>query len=364
MGNNPNCAVDGTDYGSAVCGASTTYATTIESAQSMIYMVLPVIISLFIGVWLGKTQARQQRSYIVIVVSWLTSVVSMSKVLFKLLVGKSTNKDGKKKADVLVPQSNGTGTELKKNYVDTPVESGCDMEHVPKHIAIIMDGNRRYGKRIYGQGTLGHFDGSQKLLQVIEWLDTEGCKALTLYAFSTENWNRESFEVDTLMGLFQQFVEDDLRPIIFNRKVRMKHICSEAGNMPPKLQAAINDLERESNLNATPDSLTLNVCLSYGSRGEILNACKEIAKGCVTGTLNPDTLTEDSISERLLTAHCPDPDILIRTSGEERISNFLLWQLSYAELFFLEKDWPELEKEDFLKVIRTFAKGRQRRFGK
>jgi undecaprenyl diphosphate synthase len=282
----------------------------------------------------------------------------------------TTNADGTTttttKADVYVTVPNGNGTirEMVKNYIDTPVESGCELQYVPKHVAVIMDGNRRYGKRIYGQGNMGHFDGGQKLLQVIEWLDTEGVKALTIYAFSTENWNRESTEVDTLMGLFQQFVEDDLRPIVFNRKVQLRHICTDSSNMPPKLHAAINALEEQSMLHATADSMTLNVCLSYGSRGEILNACRSIARECVAGTLHPDTLTEDAISERLLTAHNPDPDVLIRTSGEERISNFLLWQLSYTELFFLEKDWPELDKEDFLKVIRTFAKGRQRRFGK
>lgn len=373
MGSNPNCPAI-TDSGSAICHLTSYMSNSMESIQSAMVVVLPAIIGLLIGVWLGTTQSRQQRSYATIILNWFSSIVSMSKFWIKFHVGRatsdsSTNEDGtkKKKKDVYVSTSNANGTttkELVKNYVDTPVESGCELQYVPKHVAVIMDGNRRYGKRIYGQGNMGHFDGGQKLLQVIEWLETEGVKALTIYAFSTENWNRESAEVDTLMGLFQQFVEDDLRPIVFNRKVRLKHICTDLSNLPPKLHAAINELEEQSLPHTTADSLTLNVCLSYGSRGEILNACQSIARDCVAGTLSPDTLTEDTISQRLLTAHSPDPDVLIRTSGEERISNFLLWQCSYTEFFFLEKDWPELDKEDFLKVIRTFAQGRQRRFGK
>ena len=338
-----------------------------ESIQSVVVIALPAVIGIFLGIWLGKTQSRQQRSYATIIRNWFTSVVSMSIFWIKFHIGRATKDDGTKKAkrEAYVSTLNGNGTkEMVKNYVDTPVESGFEFQHVPKHVAVIMDGNRRYGKRTYGQGNMGHFDGGQKLLEVIEWLDTEGVKALTIYAFSTENWNRESSEIDTLMGLFQQFVEEDLRPIVFNRKVRVKHIFTDASNMPPKLHAAIHELEEQSLLHYTADSMTLNVCLSYGSRGEILHACQSIARECVAGTLHSDTLTEDTISERLLTAHSPDPDVLIRTSGEERISNFLLWQLSYSEFFFLEKDWPELDKEDFLKVIRTYAQGRQRRFGK
>jgi undecaprenyl diphosphate synthase len=365
IGGTENCAVDGSDVGSAECQAAfanaARFASGMDVAKYVFSVVVPVLVGLLIGVWLGKTQSRQQKSLLSIILAWFGSIVSISKFWVKFHVGKST---GSKKSDVYVRQSNGNGTELKKNYVDTPVESGCDPCNVPKHVAVIMDGNRRYGKRMYGKGSMGHFDGGQKALQVIEWLDTEGVKALSLYAFSTENWNRETSEVDTLMGLFLQFVEDDLRPIVFNRKVRVRHICTDESHMPAKLHEAINKLVAETALHATPESLTLNVCLSYGSRGEMLLACQSIARECVAGTLQPDQLTEDSISDRMLTAPCPDPDVLIRTSGEERISNFLLWQLAYTELFFLDKDWPELEKDDFLKVIRTFAQGRQRRFGK
>lgn len=362
IGGTDNCAFGGIDFGSAECSATfANTASVFENAKSVVSVVIPVLIGLIIGIWLGKTQSRQQKSILSIIATWFGSIVSISKFWVKFHVGSSR---GTKKSDVYVQQSNGNGTELKKNYVDTPVESGCDLANVPRHVAIIMDGNRRYGKRMYGKGSMGHFDGGRQALQVLEWLDTEGVKFVTLYAFSSENWNREAAEVDTLMGLFLQFVEDDLRPIVFNRKIRIRHICSDDTNMPAKLHNAINDLVDESGRAAVAQSMTVNVCLSYGSRGEMLQACQSIARDCVAGKLQPDQLTEDSISERMLTAPSPDPDVLVRTSGEERISNFLLWQLAYTELFFLDKDWPELEKEDFLKVIRSFAQGRQRRFGK
>lgn len=330
-----------------------------ESGIALLSITLPLVLGVTIGIWLGNQQARQKKSFFAIITSWFSAVGSIVKFWFKFRV--SSVSGGVTKKTAVVKQSNGE-TEMKKNYVDTPCESGCNLADVPKHIAVIMDGNRRYGKRMYGKGSMGHFDGGQKAIQVIEWLATEGVHALTLYAFSTENWNRENAEIDVLMNLFLQFVEDDLRPVVFNRKVRVRHICSDDTNMPPKLHEAINKLVRETSVHPE-DGLTLNVCLSYGSRGEITQAVRGIGEDCASGKLKSDQITEDTISERLLTAPCVDPCVLIRTSGEERISNFLLWQLAYTELFFLEKDWPELDKEDFLTVIRSFAKGRQRRFG-
>jgi undecaprenyl diphosphate synthase len=377
MRNIPNCAVE--NGGSVfLCYTMSYTIAVVQFLQSLIVRLIPILIGLFIGIWLGTTQLRQQKSYTTIIITWFTSIAAMMKLLLRMVLGttttathttaSSTTTNQRKSGDSTASSSQQNGSTesvvLVKNYVDTPVESGCELQYVPQHVAIIMDGNRRYGKRMYGVGTMGHFDGGQKLLQVIEWLETEGVKAMTLYAFSTENWNRESTEIEVLMGIFQHFVEVDLRPIVLNRKVRVRHICTDTSNMPPKLHAAIRQLEDESVPNATPNSLTLNVCLSYGSRGEIVQACQSLATDCVAGTIRVDNINEEMVSQRLLTSHSPDPDVLIRTSGEERISNFLLWQLSYTELFFLEKDWPELEKEDFLKVIRTFAQGRQRRFGK
>lgn len=338
-----------------------------ESVISLLSGVIPLLLGLLIGTWLGKQQSRQNKPFVAIIASWLSSVVSLTRFWVRFRVSRATNtnsgrRHGQPNNDVMVKQSNG-GTELKKNYVDTPVESGVKMSDLPQHVAIIMDGNRRYGKRMYGISSMGHVDGGHKALQVIEWLSTEGVKFLTLYAFSTENWNRESAQIDTLMGLFLQFVEDDLRPVVFNRKVRVRHICTDERNIPPNLLKAVVRLCEETAKHPA-DSLTLNVCFSYGSRGEIVHACRNISQDCASGKLKPADITEDMISQNLMTSHSVDPDLLIRTSGEERISNFLLWQMAYTEFFFLDKDWPELEKEDFLKVIRTFAKDRQRRFGK
>jgi len=322
-------------------------------------MTLPLTLGIIIGLWLGTTQSRQKKSLFAIILSWFSSVFSITKLWVRFHLSSVTDSCISRK-EVMVYGAN--GKELKKNYQDTPRESGCDLSLVPQHVALIMDGNRRYGKRMYGKGSLGHFDGGQKALQVIEWMSTEGVKHLSLYAFSTENWNRESAEIDMLMGLFLQFVEGDLRPVVFNRKVRVKHICTDSSKLPPKLYNAIRDLCEETSMHPE-NSLTLNVCLSYGSRGEIMGACRDISRQCTEGKLKPEQITEETISKHLLTSHSVDPDVLIRTSGEERISNFLLWQLAYSELFFLDKDWPELEKEDFLKVIRSFANNRERRFG-
>lgn len=335
-----------------------------ETKNIMIAWMLPLAVGLLLGYWLGRTRTAQARpeakSLVVIVCSWLHSVYSISKMWFRYQLASLTCDGIEPVKEVTVCDVN--GKELRKNYIDTPRESGCDFSRIPRHVAVIMDGNRRYGKRKYGKGSMGHFDGAQMALQAIEWMSTEGVKHLTLYAFSTENWNRDSSEIDTLMGLFLQFVEGDLRPVVFNRKVRVKHICTDKDHLPPKLYRAIQALCEETSVHPE-NSLTLNVCLSYGSRGEIAAACRGIASECVDGKLKPEAITEDTISQHLLTKHSADADVLIRTSGEERISNFLLWQLAYTEFFFLDKDWPELEKEDFLKVIRSFAQGRQRRFG-
>jgi undecaprenyl diphosphate synthase len=257
---------------------------------------------------------------------------------------------------------NSKGEVLGKNYADTHREANVDPHHVPKHVAFIMDGNRRYGKRKYGQGLMGHWEGGQKAIQVIEWCDTEGVDFITLYAFSTENWNRTPEEVAYLMDIFLGVVENDLRPIIFHRKLRFKHIHSDSERIPAKLLAAIDALRKETE--PFEGNTTVNVCLSYGSRGEITNTFRNLATDCVHQILQPCDITEEMISQRLATSPCPDPDILIRTSGEERLSNFMLWQLAYAEFFFLKQDWPELTKQDLLEIFRTYAKGRQRRFGK
>jgi undecaprenyl diphosphate synthase len=335
-------------------------------AGFLLSMFLPLALGLFVGVWVGNQQSRSKKSFYHIITSWFSSVYSI--VQFWHAARKSQQKRDQARENPFQQESvkvvstgKEAGKEVAKNYVDTPVEAGVPLELVPNHIAVIMDGNRRYGKRTYGKGTMGHFDGGKMALQVIEWCSTEGVKVLTLYAFSTENWKRSAQEVDHLMGLFLQFVENDLRPVVFNRKVKVVHLYTDGDNVPKDLMNGIKSLEDETK---EFQGLTLNICMSYGSRAEIIGACQKVAKECVEGKLKPEQLTEDLFSQRLQTGHCADPDVLVRTSAEERISNFLLWQLAYTELFFIDKDWPELQKEDILKVIRTFALSRQRRFGK
>lgn len=249
---------------------------------------------------------------------------------------------------------------MKPNYKETPRESGVDAAKIPKHIAVIMDGNRRYGRRHYGKGSLGHLDGGKKAIEFIEWCSTEGIQYVTLYAFSSENWNRSKAEVDTLMALFERFIREDLRPIIHNRKIKFNHLFTGRDKIPARLLEAVDEIEKDSK---DFGPMELNVCMSYGSRSEIMNATRRIADSCVKGQLKPDDIDEAVFSDNLTTAGMPEPEIMLRTSGEYRISNFLLWQCAYSEFFFADCDWPELEKEDLLDVMRQYANGRSRRYG-
>jgi len=240
------------------------------------------------------------------------------------------------------------------------MESGVDPLSVPRHIAVIMDGNRRYGRAKYGNATRGHWDGSKTLLDFSKWCISEGVQILTVYAFSTENWDRDPAEVSALMAIFCKYFEE-LSVEAIERGIRIRVLSTEEDQIPTDVKAGI---DRMVSLTQHCDKFTMNICLSYGGRGEIVNACRRIATDVREGTMDIGDIGEGAIQSRLLTEHCSDPCIIIRTSGEERLSNFLLWQAAYSEFFFLEKQWPELQKEDLLEVIRTYAKGRQRRFGK
>jgi undecaprenyl diphosphate synthase len=257
-----------------------------------------------------------------------------------------------------------TRDELARQYLrsaeGTQPESGVDPSRVPRHVAVIMDGNRRYGRRYRGSATSGHYDGSRKLLQVAKWCIAERVQVLTVYAFSTENWNRDPSEVAALMTIFTKYCEE-LRTEAIERNIRVRVLSSEQERIPPHVKVGLDRLQNDTE--SCIGGLQMNICLSYGGRGEILGACQALAQRAARGELSPDSITEKEFQDELLTSHCPDPDVLIRTSGEYRLSNFLLWQLAYTELFFVDKNWPELEKGDFLRVIRSFADGRSRRFG-
>jgi len=231
---------------------------------------------------------------------------------------------------------------------------------VPHHIGIIMDGNRRFAKQLgLVDLGMGHVAGQERLENVLDWCLELGIKVLTVYAFSTENFTRADPERELLMELF----EHNFRKMAVDERVHKNRIrvncIGDLALLPPSVQEAAKVV-----MDATRgyDSYRFNVAIAYGGRQEIVEAVKAIAREAKAGTLDPGKVTADDISRRLYTGDLPDPDFIIRTSGEERISNFLLWQMAYAELYFADVYWPELGKLEFLRAIEEFQH-RKRRFG-
>ncbi len=228
---------------------------------------------------------------------------------------------------------------------------------VPKHVAIILDGNGRWAKKRNMPRNYGHVQGSKTVEQIIEDGYNMGIEYITVYAFSTENWKRSKDEVDALMKLLAKYLVDCIeRSTKNNMQVR---VIGDKSGLDHKLVAKINELE-ETTRNAT--GLKFTIGINYGGRDEIRRAVTKLAGEVADGTLSPSDITEDLISSRLDTAGLPDPDLLIRTSGEERLSNFLPWQLAYTEFYFTDVLWPDFKKEDLLQAIRYYN-GRDRRFG-
>lgn len=229
---------------------------------------------------------------------------------------------------------------------------------VPRHVAVIMDGNRRFGRQKYGDSLSGHRAGGEKLREFILWCSELGIEFLTVFAFSTENWKREEKEVQAMMELFLSEVPR-LGEHAMTHNCRVRFLASDAEPLPADVKAAVASLE---DMSSSCTGLTLNVCLSYGGRSDVVRACRGIAEKVQSGELDPRHISDAMVKHHLLTGDIPDPDVLIRTSGERRLSNFLMFQLAYAELFFLEKHWPEVEREDFMDVVKQFQR-RHRRFG-
>jgi len=229
---------------------------------------------------------------------------------------------------------------------------------LPKHIAIIMDGNGRWAKKKGNKRIFGHKNGVKAVKETVEVAGEIGIKYLTLYAFSAENWNRPKVEVDALMSLFISAVKNETENLIKNN-VRMKAI----GNLESLPVSVLENLNEIIDKTKNNTGLTLILALSYSSRHEITNAVKNITKQITCGEITCENITEKMISANLYTNEFPDPELLIRTSGEYRISNFLLWQISYTELYFTDTLWPDFSREDFLKAIYNFQQ-RERRFGK
>ena len=314
--------------------------------------LLPLALGAAIGYYFGnnrRQQPKQQQAY------WLSSLFQRVTERVHLLVTF-----GYCKKSELIEEDRDERTRAELKAIETKRESGVELDCVPRHVAVIMDGNRRYGKEKYGNATRGHWDGSRILTEFAKWCIDEGIQILTVYAFSTENWNRDVEEVSALMSLFCKYC-DELRAEAIDRGIRIHVLTTDGERIPEDVRIGIDRTEWETR-NCT--KFTMNICLSYGGRNEITNACRSIALDVQAGKLSLNDIGEAALQRKMLTSHCCDPEIIIRTSGEERISNFLLWQAAYAEFFFLKKQWPELEKNDLLNVIRTFANGRKRRFGK
>lgn len=233
-----------------------------------------------------------------------------------------------------------------------------DLSKLPKHIAIIMDGNGRWAQEQGQDRLFGHYQGVISVRKVVEAATEIGIEYLTLYAFSTENWERPEEEVTGLMTLFVDTIAKEV-PDLHKNNIKLRFI-GNLGLLPDHARAALDNATAQTAQNT---GLTLIVALSYSSRWELVEAAKNIARKVKAGSLSMDHITETTLSESLTTSEFPDPELMIRTSGEFRISNFLLYQLAYAELYFTETRWPDFRKDDLIKAILDFQ-SRERRFGK
>ncbi|MBT3312958.1 MAG: isoprenyl transferase [Desulfobacterales bacterium] len=235
-----------------------------------------------------------------------------------------------------------------------------DLEPVnlPAHVAIIMDGNGRWAKKRLMNRITGHEKGSDTVREIVKASREIGIKVLTLYAFSTENWQRPKTEVSALMTLLERFLIKERNEMLDNN-IRLNAI-GQLERLPKKVFTA---LQESINLTEKNDKMILNLALSYGGREEIVRMTREISQMVKSGSINENSITPELVSQHLYTGGMPDPDILIRPGGEMRISNFLLWQISYAEIFVTDTLWPDFSREEYIKILKDYQ-SRERRFGK
>ncbi len=238
------------------------------------------------------------------------------------------------------------------------LQQKIDMQNLPRHIAIIMDGNGRWAQEQGEDRLFGHMHGVESVRNIVEGAAELGLGYLTLYAFSTENWNRPEDEVSGLMELLIDTIRKEV-PTLNKNNIRLQ-VIGDTKMLP---DSARNELQEALNETATNSGLTLVMALSYSSRWEILNAVKEIASDVKGGKLDPPEISSEVFEKYLATKEIPDPELMIRTSGEYRISNFLLYQLAYSELYFTNTLWPDFRKENLYEAIFDYQQ-RERRFGK
>lgn len=231
------------------------------------------------------------------------------------------------------------------------------MSNIPVHVAIIMDGNSRWARKKGLLKIAGHRAGAKSVKEAIEGARESGVKILTLYAFSTENWKRPKYEVAALFRLLENYIDKEAQDLIRN-DIKLSVIGRTQG-LPGTVQKKLNDVIEKTKDNK---SLVLNLALNYGGRAEIVDAVKRIVSECVSQKLKAEDIDESKFSDYLYTREMPDPDLLIRTSGEMRISNFLLWQISYAEICVMKKLWPDFKKSDFKKAVKDYQ-NREKRYG-
>ena len=236
--------------------------------------------------------------------------------------------------------------------------SKIDKNTIPNHIAIIMDGNGRWARKRGLRREKGHQAGKKSVKKIIESCIELGIKYLTLYAFSTENWNRPKIEIDFLMQLLFLSLNDEFENL--NKNNIKFDTIGNLERLPKKISNYLEKVKLETNRNST---LTLTLALSYGSRNELIDAMKEISLKVKNNIISSKNIDETVINDHLYTRNLPDVDLMIRTSGEKRISNFLLWQIAYSELYFTKKLWPDFRKKDLYKAIVSYQ-NRERRFGK
>nr|WP_297573924.1 isoprenyl transferase [uncultured Peptostreptococcus sp.] len=231
------------------------------------------------------------------------------------------------------------------------------LDKVPSHIAIIMDGNGRWAKSRFMPRTYGHKAGVETIRKVVKECSRLGVKYLTLYAFSTENWKRPKDEVSALMGLLVKYLRSELKELHRNN-VKILTI----GDISKLPDACIEELDRAKKETKDNTGLVMSLALNYGGRNDLVNAVRNISQEVLDGKISPDDIVDDTIASHLSTNESPDPDLVVRTSGEQRLSNFLLWELAYSEFYFTDIHWPDFDEKELQKAIYTYQ-SRDRRFG-
>ena len=237
------------------------------------------------------------------------------------------------------------------------IMSNIDPDNIPRHVAVIMDGNGRWAKKRAMNRVRGHEEGAESVREIVRTSRRIGISHLTLYAFSEENWKRPKYEISALMKLLKRFLRGELDEMLENG-IRFQAI-GRIAKIPKDVQKILNETIQKTSRNRDMD---LILALSYGGRQELSDAFRKIAKTIKSGKIAPEDVTEQIISDALYTAGIPDPDLLIRTSGEFRVSNFLLWQIAYTEMYITPTLWPDFRKEEYLAAIEEYQK-RERRYG-